>query len=88
MRIRPTFSYPHFMLDEPPGPQQRRRHPRGQISPQRLQARSNITAAALFVIGCLGFYSPRLHFAATTAFLVGSVLFLVSAVIAAQTTSA
>jgi YrhK-like protein len=66
MRSEPSLSYRHLM------PNKQRRH-------QRLQSSSNITAAALFVIGCIGFYSPRLHTAATTAFLIGSVLFLVSA---------
>jgi hypothetical protein len=51
-----------------------------------LQDGSNIAAAALFVIGCVGFYSPRLNTAATTAFLLGSVLFLVSALSAATAT--
>ncbi len=39
----------------------------------------NVTAAALFVLGCLGFYSPGLYIESVTMFLAGSVLFLLSA---------
>ena len=41
---------------------------------------ANIVAAALFVAGCLGFYWPGLYTGSVTAFLLGSVLFLVGAV--------
>jgi YrhK-like protein len=47
----------------------------------RMETVSNIGAAVLFIVGCIGFYSPSLHRAATTAFLLGSVLFLVSAIV-------
>lgn len=39
----------------------------------------NVAAAGLFVVGCLGFYSPRLYVESVTMFLGGSVLFLLSA---------
>lgn len=67
--------------------QEHQSQPPTQTSNQRLQTASNIAAAALFVIGCVGFYSPRLHTGATTAFLFGSVLFLISALSAANTTN-
>jgi YrhK-like protein len=79
MRTRPSLSYRHPML-----PDQQRQQSLVPLN-QRLQAGSNVTAAALFVIGCIGFYSPRLHTGATTAFLIGSVLFLVSALSALGT---
>ena len=44
-----------------------------------LLAVSNILAAALFVAGCIGFYWPTLAAGSVTLFLVGSLLFLVSA---------
>lgn len=44
---------------------------------------ADIGSAVLFVIGCLGFYSERHQDRAITAFLAGSILFLVSAVGAA-----
>jgi hypothetical protein len=44
---------------------------------------SNVVAAALFVLGCIGFYWPRLFTASITAFLCGSVLFLLTALSAA-----
>jgi hypothetical protein len=46
----------------------------------RLVAWSNVLAAASFVIGCIGFYWPRTYVASVTAFLFGSVVFLLSAV--------
>ena len=39
----------------------------------------NITAAALFVLGCVGFFWPSLYVGSVTLFLVGSVLFLAAA---------
>jgi drug/metabolite transporter (DMT)-like permease len=50
---------------------------------ERVQIFANIGSALLFVVGCLGFYSERHQTSAVTTFLVGSVLFLVSAVGAA-----
>ena len=44
-----------------------------------LLAVSNILAAALFVAGCIGFYWPTLTAGSVTLFLLGSLLFLVSA---------
>jgi YrhK-like protein len=44
-----------------------------------LLAASNILAAALFVVGCVAFYWPTLGAASVTLFLLGSLLFLVSA---------
>jgi len=40
---------------------------------------SNVLAAALFVIGCVGFYSPAWYVSSVTLFLMGSILFLLSA---------
>jgi YrhK-like protein len=40
---------------------------------------SNVVAAALFVIGCIGFYMPMWYLGSVTLFLVGSLLFLLSA---------
>ena len=39
----------------------------------------NVVAAALFVVGCVGFYVPVWYVGSVTLFLVGSVLFLVGA---------
>jgi hypothetical protein len=39
----------------------------------------NVVAAALFVIGCVGFYVPVWSVGSVTLFLFGSLLFLVSA---------
>jgi hypothetical protein len=39
----------------------------------------NVIAAALFVIGCVGFYVPVWYIGSVTLFLVGSLLFLVGA---------
>jgi hypothetical protein len=39
----------------------------------------NVVAAVLFVIGCVGFYLPMWYVESVTLFLVGSVLFLLSA---------
>jgi hypothetical protein len=39
----------------------------------------NIVAAALFVLGCVGFFWPGLYVGSVTVFLVGSVLFLAAA---------
>jgi hypothetical protein len=39
----------------------------------------NVIAAALFVIGCVGFYLPTWYLVSVTLFLVGSLLFLLSA---------
>jgi YrhK-like protein len=50
---------------------------------ERIQIVADIGSALLFVVGCLGFYSERHQDRAITAFLAGSVLFLVSAVGAA-----
>jgi hypothetical protein len=46
---------------------------------QRLVAMADVVAAALFVAGCIGFYWPRFFTVSVTAFLVGSVLFLLAA---------
>jgi cysteine desulfurase / selenocysteine lyase len=40
---------------------------------------SNILAAALFVVGCVGFYWPGFYVMSVTLFLAGSLLFLFSA---------
>ncbi len=48
-----------------------------------IRAIANVAAALLFVVGCLGFYAESLYNSAITAFLAGSVLFLVSAIGAA-----
>jgi hypothetical protein len=39
----------------------------------------NIAAAALFVMGCVGFFWPSLYLGSVTLFLIGSVLFLAAA---------
>jgi YrhK-like protein len=39
----------------------------------------NVIAATLFVIGCVGFYIPMWYVGSVTLFLVGSLLFLLSA---------
>ena len=39
----------------------------------------NVIAAMLFVIGCVGFYVPMWYVGSVTLFLVGSLLFLLSA---------
>ena len=39
----------------------------------------NVVAAALFVGGCVGFYWPGLYLGSVTLFLIGSLLFLTSA---------
>ena len=44
---------------------------------------ANIVAAALFVAGCVGFYWPGLYTGSVTAFLCGSVLFLLGALCSA-----
>lgn len=50
------------------------------LEPHRwLLAVGNIVAAALFVVGCIAFYWPALAPGAVTLFLLGSLLFLVSA---------
>ncbi len=46
-------------------------------------AAMNITAAALFVVGCVGFFWPSLYIGSVTLFLVGSLLFLVAALASA-----
>ena len=43
----------------------------------------NIAAAALFVVGCIGFFWPSLYVASVTLFLIGSLLFLLGAVASA-----
>ena len=43
----------------------------------------NIPAAALFVVGCVGFFWPSLYVGSVTLFLLGSLLFLVAALGAA-----
>ena len=40
---------------------------------------SNVVAAGLFVAGCIGFYWPGWYTTSVTAFLCGSVLFLLGA---------
>jgi YrhK-like protein len=50
---------------------------------ERIQIIADVASAMLFIVGCLGFYSERHQDSAITAFLAGSVLFLVSAVGAA-----
>jgi YrhK-like protein len=40
---------------------------------------TNVLAAALFVVGCVGFYVPVWYVGSVTLFLVGSVLFLLAA---------
>ena len=52
---------------------------------ERIQIMADLGSAVLFVVGCLGFYSERHQASAITAFLVGSLLFLVSALGAAVT---
>jgi hypothetical protein len=42
-------------------------------------AASEIMAGALFVLGCIGFYSPELTTGSISLFLAGSVLFLLGA---------
>ena len=39
----------------------------------------NIAAATCFVIGCVGFYWAALYVPSVTLFLIGSLLFLLSA---------
>ena len=39
----------------------------------------NIAAAALFVMGCVGFFWPSLYVGSLSLFLLGSVLFLAAA---------
>jgi len=56
-----------------------RRLARGLEHRRWLVALSNIVAAALFVVGCIAFYWPALAPGAVTLFLLGSLLFLVSA---------
>jgi hypothetical protein len=50
---------------------------------RRTLAGMNIAAAALFVLGCVGFFWPSLYIGSVTLFLVGSVLFLFAALGAA-----
>jgi YrhK-like protein len=40
---------------------------------------ADVVAAGLFVAGCIGFYWPRFFTVAVTAFLLGSILFLLAA---------
>lgn len=42
-------------------------------------AAMNILAAALFVMGCVGFFWPSLYVGSVVLFLVGSLLFLAAA---------
>ena len=42
-------------------------------------AAMNIVAAALFVMGCIGFFWPSLYVGSVVLFLVGSLLFLAAA---------
>jgi hypothetical protein len=49
-------------------------------SHRRVLTLSNVLAAGLFVLGCIGFYWPRFYVGSVTMFLIGSVLFLLSAV--------
>ena len=53
---------------------------RGLEAHRWLLAASNVLAAALFVVGCVAFYWPTLAAGGVTLFLLGSLLFLVSAV--------
>ena len=46
-------------------------------------AAMNVAAAALFVVGCVGFFWPSLYLGSVTLFLVGSLLFLAAALGAA-----
>ena len=46
-------------------------------------AAMNIAAAALFVVGCVGFFWPSLYVGSVTLFLLGSLLFLAAALGAA-----
>ena len=39
----------------------------------------NVVAATCFVFGCVGFYWPEWYAPSVTLFLVGSILFLISA---------
>jgi hypothetical protein len=39
----------------------------------------NVVAAVLFVSGCVGFYLPTWYVGSVTLFLLGSLLFLLSA---------
>jgi hypothetical protein len=56
----------------------------GYLAARRwIVAASNIVAAALFVAGCVGFYFPALYTGSVTAFLCGSVLFLLGALCSA-----
>jgi len=41
----------------------------------------NVIAAMLFVVGCVGFYRPMWYVGSVTLFLVGSVLFLLAALV-------
>ena len=41
---------------------------------------ANILAATLFVGGCIGFFWPDLYVVSVTLFLIGSLLFLFSAI--------
>lgn len=43
----------------------------------------NIAAAGCFVLGCLGFYWPAWYVPSVTLFLIGSILFLLSALTSA-----
>jgi hypothetical protein len=40
---------------------------------------TTIIAASCFVVGCVGFYSPRWYVPSITLFLIGSILFLLEA---------
>jgi apolipoprotein N-acyltransferase len=42
-------------------------------------AAMNVVAAALFVMGCIGFFWPSLYVGSVVVFLVGSLLFLAAA---------
>ncbi len=46
-------------------------------------AATNIAAAVLFVVGCVGFFWPSLYVGSVTLFLLGSLLFLAAALGAA-----
>jgi apolipoprotein N-acyltransferase len=46
-------------------------------------AAMNIAAAALFVVGCVGFFWPSLYLGSVILFLLGSLLFLLTALGAA-----
>jgi YrhK-like protein len=71
---RPTYSAVNHPLNSASG---------SHWKLERIQIMADLGSAVLFVVGCVGFYSERHQTGAITAFLVGSLLFLVSALGAA-----